>query len=125
MRVKSLASSTSVTDLESESSKDDKKSDQNVNNDNDPVSLADQTKGTIGPGGEKRLFDAVVENEGVLKIRSALSQDELLAMPDDNMPLRHFRAEKVSCILEIKFSSANVCFEYVLHRAMWKRQLAK
>ena len=84
MRLKSLASSSSLSGLEGDANAPQAE--------DEPI----QTKGSIGPGGEKRLFDAPIEDEGVMKIRSALDPEELSAMPDDNMPLRHFRAEKVS-----------------------------
>ncbi len=43
---------------------------------------------------EPRMFDRDVEEEGCKKIVECLTEDELRAMPDENMPLRHFRADK-------------------------------
>ena len=43
---------------------------------------------------EPRMFDRDVEEEGCRKIVECLTEDELRAMPDENMPLRHFRADK-------------------------------
>jgi len=60
-----------------------------------------QLKGSIGPGGEKRLFNADIEDEGTKEILSALTQEEASYLSDENMPLRHFRAEKV------RFSTAS------------------
>jgi hypothetical protein len=68
----------------------------------------DCAKGSIGPGGEKRLFDAEIEDEGAMKILSALDTDEVQYLSDENMPLRHFRAEKVSS-LGICFISHLLC----------------
>jgi len=91
MRLTSLASSSSLESSETVA-------DQEIKDvpEPEPEPILGQTKGSIGPGGEKRLFDAAIEDEGVMKIRAALTEEELKAMPDDNMPLRHFRAEKVS-----------------------------
>ena len=86
MKLKSLASSSSLNALDSEHIKEACTKD---------IQVLGQTKGSIGPGGEIRLFDAVIEDEGVMKIRAALTEEELMALTDENMPLRHFRAEKV------------------------------
>ena len=39
------------------------------------------------------------EMYGVREVLSALTKDEIEAFPDEQMPLRHYRAEKVSTIL--------------------------
>jgi hypothetical protein len=44
----------------------------------------DCAKGSIGPGGEKRLFDAEIEDEGVMKILSALDTEEVQYLSDEN-----------------------------------------
>lgn len=41
-------------------------------------------------------FHNSAEREGAELVRKALTPEELSAMPDDFMPLRHYRAEKVS-----------------------------
>lgn len=43
---------------------------------------------------EPRMFDAAIEEEGCKRIMEQLTEEEIDAMPDDNMPLRHFRADK-------------------------------
>ena len=40
-------------------------------------------------------LDPTVENNGVKEILAGLSEAEVAALADENMPLRHFRAEKV------------------------------
>jgi len=45
--------------------------------------------------GEKALLDPKVESKGVEDILAALTKDEKDELADANMPLRHFRAEKV------------------------------
>lgn len=103
MRLTSLASSSSLSALESESDKQEEtvvcedlgNGDETNHISQVKVSIG-RTKGSIGPGGEKRLFDADIEDEGALKILSALNQEEAKYLSDENMPLRHFRAEKVS-----------------------------
>jgi len=40
------------------------------------------------------LLDPLIEHQGVKDMLAALSKEETAAMPDPNMPLRHFRAEK-------------------------------
>ncbi len=49
---------------------------------------------------EKPLLDIDVETKGSKEVLAALTDEEKRHMPDENMPLRHFRAEKVS--LKIK-----------------------
>ena len=49
-------------------------------------------------GGEPNLLDVEVEKEGVKDILAALTEEELKEMKDTTMPIRHFRAEKVSLI---------------------------
>ena len=46
-------------------------------------------------GGEAHQLDANVEIEGVQAIMEALTADEMKALVDPSMPMRHFRAEKV------------------------------
>lgn len=47
---------------------------------------------------EVHLLDPSVEQQGAKDVLAALTPDERDAIPDPNMPLRHFRAEKVcSC----------------------------
>ena len=41
-------------------------------------------------------LDPAVEEQGVKDILAGLSDAEKEALADENMPLRHFRAEKVS-----------------------------
>lgn len=43
---------------------------------------------------EPRMFDQAKEEEGCRKIVEQLTPQELNAMPDENMPMRHFRADK-------------------------------
>ena len=45
-----------------------------------------------------RNLDPDLEVEGVKNILAQLTDAEKAAMPDDEMPLRHFRAEKVRTI---------------------------
>ena len=47
-------------------------------------------------GGEPNLLDVEVEKKGVKDIMDALSAEEMKEMKDTTMPIRHFRAEKVS-----------------------------
>lgn len=47
---------------------------------------------------EKRMFDRDFEENGVRRILESLMEEEKEIMPDGNEPLRHFRAEKVTCI---------------------------
>lgn len=51
---------------------------------------------------EPRMFDAQREQEGCLKIIEALTPEELSIMPDANLPLRHFRADKGNTTKAIK-----------------------
>jgi hypothetical protein len=50
---------------------------------------------------EPPLLEPDVEVQGVQDILKALSEEERNSLPDENMPLRHFRAEKVRyfCLL--------------------------
>lgn len=43
---------------------------------------------------EPRMFDQETEEKGCKEIVNAMTKKELEAMPDENMPLRHFRADK-------------------------------
>jgi hypothetical protein len=43
---------------------------------------------------EPRMFEKNVEEKGCKEIVEALTEEELEAMPDENMPMRHFRADK-------------------------------
>ena len=43
---------------------------------------------------EPRMFDPEVEEKGSQAILAALTEEEIKSMPDANMPLRHFRADK-------------------------------
>lgn len=43
---------------------------------------------------EPRMFEKNVEEKGCKEIVDALTEEELEAMPDENMPMRHFRADK-------------------------------
>merc|ERR1712071_623434 len=45
-------------------------------------------------GKEIPMFDIDIERNGVMRIWEALSEEEKKELPDVNMPLRHFRAEK-------------------------------
>ncbi len=49
-----------------------------------------------------RIFSQTEEEEGCLKIIEALTEEELKAMPDENMPRRHFRADKGDTAKAIK-----------------------
>ncbi len=62
------------------------------------VSLIDRFDTFImkGPVAEPNMFDPEVEAKGVEEILAALTEDETKFLADQNMPLRHFRAEKVS-----------------------------
>ena len=44
---------------------------------------------------ETPLLDVDVETKGSAEVLAALTDEEKQHMPDENMPLRHFRAEKV------------------------------
>jgi hypothetical protein len=48
-----------------------------------------------GPVAEATMFDPEVEANGVKDILAALTEEEMKYLSDPNMPLRHFRAEKV------------------------------
>lgn len=50
-------------------------------------------------GGEEHLLNADVEIKGVKEIMEALTDEEKASLADASMPMRHFRAEKVSVIL--------------------------
>jgi hypothetical protein len=54
-----------------------------------------------GPAAEPNMFDPEVEAKGVESILAALTEDETASLADKNMPLRHFRAEKVSASIVI------------------------
>jgi hypothetical protein len=43
---------------------------------------------------EPRMFEKKIEENGCQEIVKALTEEELRAMPDENMPMRHFRADK-------------------------------
>ena len=43
---------------------------------------------------EPRMFEKDVEEKGCKEIVDALTEEELEAMPDENMPMRHLRADK-------------------------------
>jgi hypothetical protein len=58
-------------------------------------------------GGEPNLLDVEVESKGVADILAVLTEDELKQMKDMTMPIRHFRAEKVSS-MKAKVSSNKV-----------------
>jgi hypothetical protein len=45
---------------------------------------------------EPNLLDSEVEKKGAKDVLEALTEEEKTALPDPNMPMRHFRAEKVS-----------------------------
>lgn len=47
-------------------------------------------------GGEAHQLDAHVEIAGVQAMMEELTRDEMTALADPSMPVRHFRAEKVS-----------------------------
>ena len=53
--------------------------------------------------GEPHLLDPAVETKGVEDMLAALSKEEAASMSDINMPLRHFRAEKVSFFFLVPF----------------------
>jgi hypothetical protein len=55
-------------------------------------------------GGEPNLLDVEVESKGVADILAALTEDELKEMKDVTMPIRHFRAEKVSSMIDESYS---------------------
>lgn len=44
---------------------------------------------------EPRMFDQKTEEEGCKQIIDALTDEEKMNMADPNMPMRHFRADKV------------------------------
>jgi hypothetical protein len=48
-----------------------------------------------GPVAEATMFEPEVEANGVKDILAALTEEEMKYLSDPNMPLRHFRAEKV------------------------------
>ena len=50
-------------------------------------------------GGEPHLLDQNVEIEGVQAMMEALTADEMAALSDPSMPMRHLRAEKVSPVV--------------------------
>lgn len=64
-------------------------------------------------GGEKNMLPLDKEKKGVRDILKALTVDEKKQMPDICMPIRHFRAEKVST-LEAS-SSLQFCVRLVPH----------
>uniref|UniRef100_A0A7S3PWI4 CRAL-TRIO domain-containing protein n=1 Tax=Chaetoceros debilis TaxID=122233 RepID=A0A7S3PWI4_9STRA len=51
---------------------------------------------------EPRMFEKTVEEKGCKEIVEALTEEELEAMPDENMPMRHFRADKGNVTKAIK-----------------------
>lgn len=73
----------------------------NDTNNNDHVPHSGWRSTTI-PSREPRMFDQAKEEEGYQKIIEQLTPEELKAMPDDNMPMRHFRADKGSVEKAIK-----------------------
>lgn len=52
------------------------------------------------------------ELEGAELVRKALSPEEESAMPDDFMPLRHYRAEKVSSLFAILSMNKMIWFSH-------------
>ena len=56
---------------------------------------------------EPRMFDEKTEREGCEQIIDALTDEEKMYMADPNMPMRHFRAEKV-CIVYRFFAFVNL-----------------
>ena len=68
---------------------------QNCNIEETPLGYDDSIQ-------EPRMFDAQKEQEGCLKIIEALTPEELSIMPDANLPLRHFRADKGNTTKAIK-----------------------
>jgi hypothetical protein len=51
-------------------------------------------KSSVFESREPRTFDEETESLGVSQILNALSEEEIANMPDANLPLRHFRADK-------------------------------
>jgi hypothetical protein len=61
-----------------------------------------------GPVSEPNMFDPEVEAKGVEQILAALTEDETKFLADKNMPLRHFRAEKVSVSVQTAHPSGRI-----------------
>jgi hypothetical protein len=61
-----------------------------------------------GPVSEPNMFDPEVEAKGVEQILAALTEDETKFLADKNMPLRHFRAEKVSVWVQTAYPSGRI-----------------
>ena len=65
---------------------------------NDNAQVVDKQESTPNVIKEERLLDEKVEEAGCRKIIESLSEEEKEMMSDDRMPMRYFRAEKVSDI---------------------------
>ena len=59
-------------------------------------------------GGEPNLLDLEVEKKGIDDILAALTEEEVNEMKDKTMPIRHFRAEKVSSINAILLQAQRI-----------------
>jgi hypothetical protein len=60
------------------------------------ASSTNPSMSTVNLKWEPNLLDPEVEKKGAKDVLDALTEEEKAAMPDPKMPLRHFRAEKVS-----------------------------
>jgi hypothetical protein len=59
-----------------------------------PVAVATMTSKFLA-GGEPCLLDREVEEKGIIDVLAALTAEERKQIPHPDMPLRHFRGEKV------------------------------
>ena len=88
MKLSTPCTTTSIEDFAKVLASDSEKSGECAKNSNTPRRLG------WSENSEPRMFDKETEEEGCRKIIQALTEEELQAMPDGNMPMRHLRADK-------------------------------
>lgn len=76
-----------------------------------PLAFVTTTTNTMTQIDPSCDMDPAVEAKGVQAILEQLTDQERTAMPDADMPLRHFRAEKVSllCVVFSRRSCVCIC----------------
>lgn len=65
------------------------------------ASAVDRFLSSTWRGNEKPMFSEDIEKVGCIKIMESLTDEEKISMPDVNMAIRYFRAEKVKITIHV------------------------
>jgi len=88
-------------------------SDGQIEGSNEDTHLANLTELRINLNAEDALFDEAVERGGCRAIFESLTEEEKKGLVDDNMLLRHFRAEK---------GNLNLAIEKIENTIAWRKE---